>query len=385
MLYRIGLCASCASLAVLTGCTSLQDRIGTLEEKSAVLEQRACEQKQQADELKKQAGELKKQTDALAAQIAAAKDEQTVKLNELFEVYWDSNYGRLNPILAQRYLNSIQLPEKPGEKDINAFLGKLYGLRRVNSDNNFTDLVAARIAEVGKDNIEMLIPYMEYSPFVNAFLTLGGNARKDLLKRAISQQQNRSSELVDVFVRLAEPGDAEYILATLSAQPRFIEGVKKLKLEKQVLPILTRRLLDSADGNRSFNHETDWLRVALETMTPAEREAFLAPYWNKMRKARNGDWYLRERGALLAENGFLPAFLYLGENYSKFNGSDVTNALVALSPCETFEDFVVWFRENRKNLVFDTNAQLYRPAPKKAAEPVKAPEKAPEKAAEAQK
>lgn len=333
MWSRIGLCAGCASLAVLTGCSSLSERVGKLEEENAQIRQ----------------------------ELAALKAGDSVPLNELFELYWDGNYNRVSPVLLNRYLNTIVLPADPSPKDIDAYLLKLYGLRRNNIDNNMNDLFAAKICQVGAENLTKLIPYLEFSPFSQAFIGLGGGEQKELLKRALLQKQN-NSQIANLFVSIAEPSDGEFILEMLPQIPALIDAVPKLRLEEKALPILKKRLSDS--GVNRFNYEQRWLEIALSAMKPDERQAFIDSYWSKFQRSRSrqgNEWELRERAAQLAPFGCIPAFQTMTDAALRQDTNNYLQRAMALTPCQTLDEFAVWYKANRDKLAFNQQDGLYKP------------------------
>lgn len=152
----------------------------------------------------------------------------------------------------------------------------------------------------------------------------------------------------------------------LEREPGFINAVKRLRLEKQALPVLKKRVMEAADGNRSFNYENEWLRNAVDAMPPDEQEAFIGSYWTKSQRSRNrsnNDWELRERAQLLAGFGCVPAFRYAVEAAMRQDRNNYLQRLLALSACPSMEEFVVWFRDNRDNLVFDSEEGIYKAAP----------------------
>lgn len=152
----------------------------------------------------------------------------------------------------------------------------------------------------------------------------------------------------------------------LEREPGFINAVKRLRLEKQALPVLKKRVMEAADGNRSFNYENEWLRSAVDAMPPDEQEAFIGSYWTKFQRSRNrsnNDWELRERAQLLAGFGCVPAFRYAVEAAMRQDRNNYLQRLLALSACPSMGEFVVWFRDNRDNLVFDSEEGICKAAP----------------------
>ena len=249
--------------------------------------------------------ELEEETARLRQELAALQRGDTVKIADLFELYWDNNYNRLNPVLQRRYLDTFVLPYKPSPGDIDAYLTKLYTLRRINSDGDFQTLLAAKVAAVGRENLEKLLIYLDFDPFSRAFIMLGGGERKELLRTALGRS-GRNSQLANLYSEIADASDADYILGMLEREPGFINAVKRLRLEKQALPVLKKRVMEAADGNRSFNYENEWLRSAVDAMPPDEQEAFIGSYWTKFQRSRNrsnNDWELRERAQLLSGFG----------------------------------------------------------------------------------
>lgn len=334
MWNRIGLCAGCASLAVLTGCSSLPERVARLEEENAQIRQ----------------------------ELAAMQGGDTVKLNELFEIYWDGNYNRISPVLMNRYLGQIELPADPSPKDIDAYLMKLYSLRRYNFDGNMNDQVTAKVSQVGAENLTKLIPYLEFNPFSQAFIGLGGGEQKELLKRALLQKKN-SSQIASLYVSVAEASDGDFILEMLPQIPALIDAVAKLRLEEKALPILKQRLADSA-FNR-FNYDQRWLEVALNAMKPEERQAFVDTYWSKFQRSRSrqgNDWELRERAAQIAPFGCVPAFQYMVDAALRQDTNNYLQRAMALTPCLALDEFAAWYKANRDKLAFDRKDGVYKPA-----------------------
>lgn len=334
MWNRIGLCAGCVSLAVLTGCSSLPERVTKLEEENAQIRQA----------------------------LAAMQGGDTVRLDELFEIYWDGNYNRISPVLMNRYLNKIDLPANPSAKDIDAYLLKLYNLRRYNFDNNMNDQLTAKVSQVGAENLTKLIPYLEFNPFSQAFIGLGGGEQKAMLKRALLQKQN-NSQIANLFVSVAEASDGEFILEMLPQVPALIDAVPKLRLQEKALPILMQRLADSA-VNR-FNYDQRWLEIALNAMKPDERQAFVDSYWSKFQRTRNGrgnDWELRERAAQLAPFGCIPAFQYMTDAALRQDTNNYLQRAMSLTPCQSLDEFAVWYKANRDKLAFDRQDGVFKPA-----------------------
>ena len=179
-------------------------------------------------------------------------------------------------------------------------------------------------------------------------------------------RSGRNSQLANLYSEIADASDADYILGMLEREPGFINAVKRLRLEKQALPVLKKRVMEAADGNRSFNYENEWLRNAVDAMPPDEQEAFIGSYWTKSQRSRNrsnNDWELRERAQLLAGFGCVPAFRYAVEAAMRQDRNNYLQRLLALSACPSREEFVVWFRDNRDNLVFDSEEGIYKAAP----------------------
>lgn len=179
-------------------------------------------------------------------------------------------------------------------------------------------------------------------------------------------RSGRNSQLANLYSEIADASDADYILGMLEREPGFINAVKRLRLEKQALPVLKKRVMEAADGNRSFNYENEWLRNAVDAMPPDEQEAFIGSYWTKSQRSRNrsnNDWELRERAQLLAGFGCVPAFRYAVEAAMRQDRNNYLQRLLALSACPSMEEFVVWFRDNRDNLVFDSEEGIYKAAP----------------------
>lgn len=179
-------------------------------------------------------------------------------------------------------------------------------------------------------------------------------------------RSGRNSQLANLYSEIADASDADYILGMLEREPGFINAVKRLRLEKQALPVLKKRVMEAADGNRSFNYENEWLRSAVDAMPPDEQEAFIGSYWTKFQRSRNrsnNDWELRERAQLLAGFGCVPAFRYAVEAAMRQDRNNYLQRLLALSACPSMEEFVVWFRDNRDNLVFDSEEGICKAAP----------------------
>ena len=179
-------------------------------------------------------------------------------------------------------------------------------------------------------------------------------------------RSGRNPQLANLYSEIADASDADYILGMLEREPGFINAVKRLRLEKQALPVLKKRVMEAADGNRSFNYENEWLRNAVDAMPPDEQEAFIGSYWTKSQRSRNrsnNDWELRERAQLLAGFGCVPAFRYAVEAAMRQDRNNYLQRLLALSACPSMEEFVVWFRDNRDNLVFDSEEGIYKAAP----------------------
>lgn len=179
-------------------------------------------------------------------------------------------------------------------------------------------------------------------------------------------RSGRNSQLANLYSEIADASDADYILGMLEREPGFINAVKRLRLEKQALPVLKKRVMEAADGNRSFNYENEWLRSAVDAMPPDEQEAFIGSYWTKFQRSRNrsnNDWELRERAQLLAGFGCVPAFRYAVEAAMRQDRNNYLQRLLALSACPSMGEFVVWFRDNRDNLVFDSEEGICKAAP----------------------
>ena len=368
MWNRIGLSIGCASLAVLTGCTSITERLDKLEAENAKT------RKEMSGSIAERLGKLEAGNVQNRKEIATLKGGDTIKLTDLFEVYWDGNYGRINSVLVNRYLDKIELPENPKPRDIDAYLAKLYRLRRFNNDSSFNDQITAKVSQIGAENLVKLLPYLDYSPFSQAFIGLGGGEKKELLHRALIQKQNNNYQLSNLYVKVADASDTDFILEQLPQAPLLIEAVTKLRLEKKALPVLKKRLLDSSSGN--FNYSDRWLAVVLETITPEEKEAFLKSYWNKNQRssARNGnDWQLRECAARLAPFGYIPAFLYMTDAAMRQDTNNYLRRAMGLTPCTTMEEFAVWYRKNRDHLTFDQKQGIYIPAAEKPAPKVVKP------------
>jgi len=333
MWSRIGLCAGCASLAVLTGCSSLPERVTKLEEENTQIRQ----------------------------ELAAMQSGDTIKLNELFEIYWDGNYNRISPVLMNRYLNKIDLPANPAPKDIDVYLQKLYNLRRYNFDNNMNDQITAKVSQIGAENLPKLMPYLDFNPFSQAFIGLGGGEQKDMLKRALLLKQN-NSQIATLFVNVADASDGEFILEMLPQVPALIEAVPKLRLEEKALPILSKRLMDSTTNR--FNYNQRWLEIALNTMKPEDRQAFVDSYWSKFQRTRNGrvnDWELRERAAQLAPFGCIPAFQFMVDAALRQDTNNYLQRAMALTPCQSLDEFATWYKANRDKLAFDQQDGIYNP------------------------
>ena len=179
-------------------------------------------------------------------------------------------------------------------------------------------------------------------------------------------RSGRNSQLANLYSEIADASDADYILGMLEREPGFINAVKRLRLEKQALPVLKKRVMEAADGNRSFNYENEWLRSAVDAMPPDEQEAFIGSYWTKFQRSRNrsnNDLELRERAQLLAGFGCVPAFRYAVEAAMRQDRNNYLQRLLALSACPSMGEFVVWFRDNRDNLVFDSEEGICKAAP----------------------
>ena len=65
-------------------------------------------------------------------------------------------------------------------------------------------------------------------------------------------RSGRNSQLANLYSEIADASDVDYILGMLERQPGFINAVKRLRLEKQALPVLKKRVMEAADGNRSL-------------------------------------------------------------------------------------------------------------------------------------
>lgn len=318
------------SLVLLTGCgtASLSDRVAKLEAETAAIQQ----------------------------QIARPQD--SVTLEELFTVYL--NYSNISPVLAKRYLLSVELPENPTPMQVDLYLSRLAGMARINGDEDYQIILAAKIAAIGEANLPKLLPYLQQHSFSRAFIILGGSARKDLLLRALNQNRNNSA-LTSLYIELVEPADADTILGMLERNPEMIMAVKKLRLEARALPVIQKKLLDTS-GNNIFNCEPEWLKVALDTMEPAATAAFIDQYWKKTDRStpRYENWNLMNRALNLAARGYLPAFQYLGEGFIYYgHNRDVQQRILMLADCRP-DEFPVWYAQNRDKLVFDAATGRFR-------------------------
>ncbi len=330
---RIGLYAGCASLAVLAGCSSMSERVQKLETESAEMRQ----------------------------ELAMLKSEDMISLADLFDVYWDSNYGRINASLCNRYLTTIKLPENPSANDVDAYLSKLYGIRRLNQDSAQENLLAGKIALIGPEYVENLVPYLEYGPFSKAFAQLGGGEQKDLLKRAIILSQN-NSRLIQLFVGIADESDADYIIATLPQMPELVDAVTKLQMTEKVLPIMKQKLLDSAENR--FNYESRWLTASLNAMKEEERSEFITAYWGKLLRSgrvRGNEWEMRERSEILAGFGSIAAFQFMVDAGLGKDGNqnNYLQRAMGFSPYSALDEFIIWYKENRDQLTFDSKQTIF--------------------------
>lgn len=341
MLSRIGLCAGGVSLAILSGCCSIPERVERLEKENVEIRQ----------------------------ELAALKsDDDMISLNDLFEVYWDGNYNRLNPVLVNRYLEKVVLPENPSPKQVDAYLAKLYRLRRCNMDSSMNDQLSAKIIEVGAGNLEKLLPYLDFNAFSQAFTALGGAADKALLKRVIVQKQN-NSQIANLFTGVADASDSDFILEMLPRVPALIDAVPRLGLQKKALPLLKKQLMDSERGR--FNYSRRWLEVALGAMSPAEQAEFMEAYWGKFKRSmagRGNDWEQREVAAQLAPLGCVAAFQFMVDAALRQDMNNYLSRAMALTPCSSLEEFATWYKTNRDSLAFDAGKGFYLPAGGKSGE-----------------
>lgn len=290
------------------------------------------------------------------AQQAAAGAEESVKLKDLFEIYM--NHHSVNPVLAKRYLATIELPREASQAETGEFLSTLYSLSRINSDEDFVNRMAAKITQVGKENIELLLPYINYRPFSRAFALLGGAEDKELLLRAIRRNQNQS-ELLNFYIEKVDRSDGKTVLEMLDQNPMLIKAVRKLGLVNEAMPIIRQKLFGSLSVNNSFNSELEWLTFALENLPKEEIPEFCERIWKNNKGGDRNNWSVISRALILARYGSLPAFKYLAQNVSRNYNQDQYNRTVALADC-ALDEFPEWYRKNADRLYFDAKDNLFK-------------------------
>lgn len=322
-----------SGLLLLTGCASpsLSERVAKLESETA---------------------EIKRQL--------AAKSPESVTLEDLFSTYTHAYYNGVSPTLVKRYLDTVELPQNPTPAQVDAYLVKLASVSRYNNDDSMQIFFVGKLTAIGEANLSKLVPLLDNNQaYYRAFVQLGGGERKDLMVQALKQNRNNTS-LVALYGESVDPSDAGQVLAMLDRHPGLIAAVKKLKLEKQALPILREKLLETT-GSNSFNYEVEWLKTALDAMDPPAAVAFTEQYWKKMDLAtsRYENWGIIQRALVLASRGYLPAFQYLGDNSAYFQNREFFQKTASLADCRP-EEFAVWYAKNRNQLVLNPATGRYQ-------------------------
>ena len=108
--------------------------------------------------------------------------------------------------------------------------------------------------------------------------------------------------------------------------------------------------------NRNSNYET--LELVLNQLAPEERQDFMANYWRFSGSGKNGDYWRNFEVAIrLARKGFVPAFGYLVENNR--NDPNRLNQVLALNSVSCIDSLEKWYRENKNQIVFNSEKELY--------------------------
>lgn len=280
------------------------------------------------------------------------KDLESVSLRELFD---NMEYGNIPAHIVGRYLDLITPPANAMPEQKRKFIENISGMRINCNSERLRNRITNSLVALGHEYFEDLLVNAASSQFLqDAAKRLVKPSDKPLLKR-LMLNPGRSYTAVNIYISLIDENDKADVLKLLPDVPELSRCVTRLGIEKEAVPILKKQLLQ----NRNSNYET--LELVLNQLAPEERQDFMANYWRFSGSGKNGDYWRNFEVAIrLARKGFVPAFGYLVENNRMFrNDPNRLNQVLALNSVSCIDSLEKWYRENKNQIVFNSEKELY--------------------------
>lgn len=286
---------------------------------------------------------------------AREKKKQELEFVSLRELFDSTEYGTIPPHIVGRYLDLITPPADATPEQKRKFIENIRGMSINLNSVRLRNRITNSLVALGHEYFEDLLVNAAGSHFLNAAKRLAKPSDKPLLKRLMLNSDRQRYPALDIYVSLIDENDKADVLKLLPDVPELSRCVTRLGIEKEAVPILKKQLLQ----NRNSNYET--LELVLNQLAPEERQDFMANYWRFSGSGKNGDYWRNFEVAIrLARKGFVPAFGYLVENNRMFrNDPNRLNQVLALNSVSCIDSLEKWYRENKNQIVFNSEKELY--------------------------
>lgn len=308
---------------------------------------------------------LRRQNQALADQVAALnryvaeqkrlQSNDMVPIRELFELYYEYDYNRLNPALVKRYLDTLSLPEKPTRAEAVDYLSVLYRLRRMNLDENMRTFLTGRVAALGRDYLPQMLLYSDANFVANAIRTLIRKEDKPLLRQAMLVNRNNYT-LVRILCSIADKEDLPFLIEQQNNIDEIYAVIARLSDPETLFPLLKKAAL-------AGTLQVQQMRILMNSLNEKERSELMEILWKnaQMRVAREQgrNWAVFNHCYPLAQAGYLPAFEVLCK--TPMADSNLLVQIMNLTPISLENLLKNWWKENQGKIRFDSFTGKYVP------------------------
>ena len=299
--------------------------------------------------------ETRKQLKEFQECAAKEKKKQDLEFVSLRELFGNMEYGNIPAHIVGRYLDLITPSANATPDQKRKFIEDISGMRGSFNSKKLRNRITNSLVALGHEYFEDLLANAANSQYLqDAAARLAKPSDKPLLKRLLLNPGRRYAA-VSIYISLIDESDKADVLKLLPDVPELSRCVTRLGIEKEAVPVLKKQLLQ----NRNSNYEI--LELVLNQLAPEERQDFMAKYWRFSGSGENSDYWRNFEVAIrLARKGFVPAFGYFVENNRMFrNDPNRLSQILALTSVSGMDSLEKWYRENRDQIVFNSEKELF--------------------------
>lgn len=289
------------------------------------------------------------------------KQERQIDIVELFSDH--IQHSSFSKSLVSRYLKCIALPQNPTREQVIEYINSVYQLRNINT--NSSDMIRANIIlsiqNIGHDYLPDLMPFIDYSYISDGVKTIIQPSDKQMLfKYATAKNSNSAYQAMNLYLDFVDESDKETIIKLLPENTNLVSVIRRLGLEKEAAPILKEKFLKRQNIN---NYDTA-LEIVMNNIDEKERSDFIEKVWRNLRQQRRNDfWGVQQYANIFASYGYLPAFEFMADNVGQFrHDQHRQNQLVMLTPVNSYDEFLTWYKANKGKLKFNESKGIFEPA-----------------------